>query len=57
MSFVCLAVRIGQSLGLHRHTVGPEASLDARIWYAAMSLDAIGSIESGRPMTIRRSDY
>jgi hypothetical protein len=57
MSFVCLVVRIGQSLGLHRHTVGPEASLDARIWYAAMSLDAIGSIESGRPMTIRRSDY
>ena len=53
----CNAVRIGQSLGLHRHTIGPEASLDARIWYAAMSLDAIGSIESGRPMTIRRSDY
>jgi hypothetical protein len=50
-------VRIAQSLGLHRHTVGSEASLDARIWYAAISLDAIGSIESGRPMTIRRGDY
>ncbi|KAJ9095053.1 hypothetical protein QFC19_007733 [Naganishia cerealis] len=56
-SMIGSAIRIGQSLGLHRYTVGPEASLDARIWYATMSLDAIGSIESGRPMTIRRSDY
>ncbi|KAJ9118362.1 hypothetical protein QFC24_006190 [Naganishia onofrii] len=56
-ALVLMAVALRLSLGLHRHTVGPEASLDARIWYAAMSLDAIGSIESGRPMTLRRSDY
>lgn len=51
------AIRISQSLGLHRQSSGPEASLDARIWFAAISLDAIGSIESGRPVLLRKSDY
>ena len=37
--------------------MGPDASLDARIWYTTISLDAIGSIESGRPVLLRKSDY
>ncbi|KAM0789605.1 hypothetical protein ACM66B_000411 [Microbotryomycetes sp. NB124-2] len=46
------AVRIGFSYGMHLKGAGPLASLDARIWYCAYSLDKVTSFEAGRPSSI-----
>jgi hypothetical protein len=50
-------VRICQSLGLQRQSFGPQASLDARIWFTAISLDALGSFDSGRPSCFQPDEY
>lgn len=64
---VGMAIRVAQSIGLHRHSVNqpsqshavthkPEQLFHARIWGIACCLDKIMQIESGRPSPIGSVD-
>ncbi|KAK4050238.1 hypothetical protein OIV83_003559 [Microbotryomycetes sp. JL201] len=50
------AVRICHGLGMHVHNESSTSNLDARVWFAAATLDRVQSISSGRPSAIKEMD-
>ncbi|KAI5802855.1 hypothetical protein FPQ18DRAFT_374977 [Pyronema domesticum] len=57
-TFLPLAVRCAQSLGLHTEPPSPtERNLHRRLWWHLVYLDVEGSIANGLPRLIHQDDY